>query len=74
MMEDVMQDDDDDRMEFLQSLCFTLDYRKLLSLAIAMYTKYKKVCPNKLGIDLMVIAADDTGCKKVYVQIIITIF
>ena len=41
---------DVEREAFLDSLFFSLHYHTLLPLAVTMFQKYRKVCPDKLGL------------------------
>ena len=55
---------DDEQSTCLKSLFFSLDYHKLLPLAIEMFKKYREVCPDR--IELRTMAAACKGFKKVY--------
>ena len=39
---------DEGRKEYLKSILFLLDYGRMLPLAIAMFQKYREVCPDKI--------------------------
>ena len=39
---------DEERKEYLASMYFSLNYHTLLPLVIAMFQKYREICPDKL--------------------------
>ena len=64
MLKNLEGDDEESTAEYLKSLFFSLDYHKLLPLAITMFQKYREVCPDR--IELRTMAAACNGFKKVY--------
>ena len=67
MVKHLEHDDDEEKSEYLSSMFFALEKRRLLPLAITMFQKYREVCPNKLNFDQMTMAADGKT-KKVYIR------
>ena len=48
MVKHLSGDDEEERKDYLKSILFLLDYGSMLPLAIAMFQKYREVCPDKI--------------------------